>query len=176
MDERPLYPILLEQTWSSGGKTRWAAERMALELEGFEYLRRSHDNGTYPDPADMPADRPIYFTANTYCRFHYDTHEELLDLKGAAEILAEHELECPYIYEMLPQNPCKVPVYAVSFKKDMHLDVGVAAKTAAKVGGLRLVVDPGWHQDIRYKPAEVLERLFIEKRAAEKDREIEKKR
>lgn len=172
VDERPLYPILLEQTWCSGGKTRWAAERVARDIEGFEYLRRDH-NGGYRDPADTPVDTPIYFTANTYCQFHYDTHEELLDLKGAAELLAEHKWECPYNYDMLSRNPCRVPVYAVSFQKDMHLDVGVAARTAAKVGGLRLVVDPGWHQDIRYKPAEVLQRLFIERRAAQKEREIE---
>ncbi|KAJ4417679.1 hypothetical protein N0V82_006040 [Gnomoniopsis sp. IMI 355080] len=174
VDERPLYPIFLEQTWCSGGKTRWAAERVACEIEGFEYLRQK-DDGTYPDPAKTPSSTPIYFTANTYCRFHYDTHEELIDLKGAAEILADHEWECPYNYEMLANNPYKVPVYAVIFEKDMHLDVGVAATTAAMVGGLRLVVDPGWHQDIRYKPGEVLERLFIEKRAAEKEMEIEMK-
>ncbi|KAJ4394447.1 hypothetical protein N0V93_003665 [Gnomoniopsis smithogilvyi] len=172
VDERPLYPILLEQTWCSGGKTCWAAERVAKFLEGYEYLRLN-DDGTYPDPAETPADMPIYFTANTYCRFHYDTHEELIDLKGAAEILADYVWECPYNYEMLSSNPCKVPVYAVSFEKDMHLDVGVAATTAAMVGGLRLVVDPGWHQDIRYKPADVLGRLFLEKRAAEKEKEIE---
>lgn len=174
VDERPLYPILLEQTWCSGGKTRWAAERVAREIEGFDYLHMDH-NGGYRDPADTPADVPIYFTANTYCRFHYDTHEELVDLKGAAEILAEHDWECPYNYEMLSSNPCEVPVYAVSFEKDMHLDLGVAAKTAAKVGGLRWVVDPGWHQDIRYKPAEVLTRLFIEKSAAERERDMDRK-
>lgn len=172
IDERPLYPILLEQTWCSGGKTRWAAERVAQEIEGFNYLRLDHD-GQYLDPADTPANIPIYFTANTYCRFHYDTHEELVDLKGAAEILAEHDWQCPYNYEMLASNPCQVPVYAVSFEQDMHLDVGVAAKTAAKVGGLRLVIDPGWHQDIRYKPAEVLGRLFTEKRTAERERDTE---
>lgn len=174
VDERPLYSILLEQTWCSGGKTRWAAERVAREIEGFDYLRLNQD-GNYCDPSDTPADTPIYFTANTYCRFHYDTHEELIDLKGAAEILAEHEWECPYDYEMLARNPRQVPVYAISFKKDMHLDVGVAVKTAKKVGGLRLVVDPGWHQDIRYKPAEVLENLFLERRAAEKERRINNK-
>lgn len=174
VDERPLYPILLEQTWCSGGKTRWAAEHVAREIEGFGYLHMD-DDGNYRDPAGTPADAPIYFTANTYCRFHYDTHEELVDLKGAAEILAEHDWECPYNYEMLSSNSCQVPVYAVSFEKDMHLDVGVAARTAAKVGGLRLVVDPGWHQDIRYKPAEVLGRLFKEKRAAEMERDMERK-
>lgn len=159
VDERPLYPILLEQTWCSGGKTRWAAERVAREIPGFEYLRPDTD-GSYPDPWLTPIDQPIYFTANTYCRFHFDTHEELIDLKSTVEILAEHEWDCPYDYDRLATNPSNVPVYAVSFEKDMHLDVGVAAKTAGMVGGLRLVIDPGWHQDIRYKPAEVLENLF----------------
>ncbi|CAN8099660.1 unnamed protein product [Discula destructiva] len=167
VDERPLYPILLEQTWASGGKTRWAAEHVAREIKGFEYLQVNED-GNYCEPANLPADNRIYFTANTYCRFHYDTHEELVDLKGAAEILAEHDWECPYDYKMLAANPHNVPVYAISFEQDMHLDVGVAAETAAKVGGLKLVVDPGWHQDIRYRPAEVLENLFRE-RAMTKD-------
>lgn len=170
VDERPLYAILLEQTWCSGGKTRWAAERVARDIEGFDYLRLD-DDGQYFDPAATPAEKPIYFTANTYCRFHYDTHEELVDLKGAAEILAEHEWECPYNYEILARNPCRVPVYAISFEEDMHLDVDVAAETAKMVGGLRLLVDPGWHQDIRYKPAEVLENLFIARRLAEKQHE-----
>lgn len=170
VDERPLYPILLEQTWCSGGKTRWAAERVAREIAGFEYLRLDED-GRYRDPADMAADDIVYFTANTYCRFHYDTHEELVDLKGAAEVLAEHDWECPYNYKMLAANPQKVPVYAISFQKDMHLDVGVAAETAAKVGGLTLVVDPGWHQDIRYRPAEVLENLFRVRGKASTDSE-----
>lgn len=158
VDERPLYPLLLEQTWCSGGRTSWAAERVARELPGFEYLRRDA-RGAYPDPAAAtPPGRPIYFTANTYCRFHYDTHEELVDLAGAAERLAQHDWDCPYDYDRLAAN--EVPVYAVIFEKDMHLDPGVAVDTAAKVRGLRRVVDPGWHQDIRYKPAQVLENLF----------------
>ncbi|KAI3391131.1 hypothetical protein diail_7916 [Diaporthe ilicicola] len=159
IDERPLYPVLLEQTWCSGGPTRWAAERVAVKLEGFEYLK-ADSQGKYPDPSETPAERPIYFNANTYCRFHYDTHEELIDMKGAVEILAEHPWECSYDFEQLAENPLQVPVYAMSFLQDMHLDLGVSGQTAAKVGGLRLIEDPGWHQDIRYKPATVLERLF----------------
>ncbi|KAF3762754.1 alpha/beta-hydrolase [Cryphonectria parasitica EP155] len=159
IDERPLYPLLLEQTWCSGGPTRWAAERVARKIRGFEYLQASED-GTYPDPSLTATEHPIYFTANTYCRFHYDTHEELIELKEAAELLAEYDWECPYDFEKLMANPLGVPVYAISFERDMHLDVGVSARTAAMVGGLTLVIDPGWHQDIRYRPAEVLENLF----------------
>lgn len=159
VDERPLYPILLEQTWCTGGPTRWAAERVAAGLEGFEYLRVD-SHGRYPDPSETSVGRPIYFNANTYCRFHYDTHEELIDLKGAVEILAEHAWESSYDFEQLAKNPLQVPVYAMSFLQDMHLDLGVSGDTAAKVGGLCLVEDPGWHQDIRYKPAAVLEKLF----------------
>ncbi|PSR92269.1 Alpha/Beta hydrolase protein [Coniella lustricola] len=159
IDERPLYPILLEQTWCSGGPTRWAAERVARTIHGFEYLRANAD-GAYPDIALTPAEQPIYFNANTYCRFHYDTHEELIDLKAAVELLAEHDWECPYDYEKLRANRLAVPVYAIVFEQDMHLEAGVAAKTASMVGGLKVVIDPGWHQDIRYKPAEVLDNLF----------------
>ncbi|KAJ0107185.1 Alpha/Beta hydrolase protein [Diaporthe amygdali] len=159
VDERPLYPILLEQTWCSEGATRWAAERVASKLKGFEYLRMDSD-GNYPDPAQTPHGLPIYFTANTYCKFHYDTHEELIDLKGAAQILAEHPWECSYDFERLAENQLSVPVYAMSFVQDMHLDLGVAEDTAAKVGGLILVEDAGWHQDIRHKPSAVLEKLF----------------
>lgn len=169
VDERPLYPILLEQTWCSGGKTGWAAERIAREIPGFEYLQTDTD-GNYPDPWLTPTDQPIYFTANAYCRFHFDTHEELIDLKSTVEILAEHEWDCPYDFDKLSANPLNVPVYAISFEKDMHLDVGVAAKTAGMVGGLRLVIDPGWHQDIRYKPAEVLENLFRVRDKAQQER------
>lgn len=169
IDERPLYPLLLEQTWCSGNPTRWAAERVAREIPGFEYLR-TDKKGDYPDPSLTPAGQPIYFTANTYCRFHYDTHEELVDFKGAAERLAEHDWECPYDFDRLLANPLGVPIYAVSFQRDMHLDVGVAARTAAMVGGLRLVIDPGWHQDIRYKPAQVLENLFREREIAKEER------
>ncbi|KAL1850648.1 hypothetical protein Daus18300_012859 [Diaporthe australafricana] len=159
VDERPLYPILLEQTWCTGGPTNWAAERVAADLEGFEYLKID-SHGRYPDPSETSVGQPIYFNANTYCRFHYDTHEELVDLKGAVEILAEHPWESSYDFEQLAKNPLQVPVYAMSFLQDMHLDLGVSGDTAAKVGGLRLVEDPGWHQDIRHKPAAVLERLF----------------
>lgn len=168
VDERPLYPILLEQTWASGGKTNWAAERVARAIPGFEYLR-TDGQGNYPDPSLTPADQPIYFTANTYCRFHFDTNEELIDLKGAAELLHQKDWECPYDYDALAAN--KVPVYAVVFEEDMHLDAGVAEKTAAKVGGLRVVRDPGWHQDIRYKPAEVLDNLFRIRQQDRRDRE-----
>lgn len=157
IDERPLYPILLEQTWASGGQTNWAAERVVREIPGFEYLR-TDEQGNYPDPSLTPAHQPIYFTANAYCRFHFDTNEELIDLKGAAEILHRKDWECPYDYDALAANT--VPVYAIVFKEDMHLDVGVAEMTAAKVGGMQVVTDPGWHQDIRYKPAEVLDNLF----------------
>lgn len=168
IDERPLYPLLLEQTWCSGGPANWAAERVAREIPGFEYLR-ADERGEYPDPASTTTnDGPIYFTANTYCRFHYDTHEELMDLKGAAEILAQHDWECPYDFERLAAN--EVPVYAIIFEKDMHLDAGVAADTAAKVRGLRMVVDPGWHQDIRYKPTQVLENLFRVRNEARRER------
>lgn len=166
IDERPLYPLLLEQTWCSGGKTNWAAERVARDIPGFEYLR-TDPHGAYPDPSRTPAGQPLYFTANTYCRFHYDTHEALVDLRGAAEALAQHDWPSLYDYARLAAN--RVPVYAVIFEKDMHLDAGVAADTAAKVGGLRRVLDPGWHQDIRYKPAEVLDNLFRVRYAAEKD-------
>lgn len=157
VDERPLYPILLEQTWCSGGRTGWAAERVAREIPGFEYLK-TEPGGKYPDPSMMHPDQPIYLTANTYCRFHFDTHEELVDLKDAAEVLAEHEWECPYDYDKLAKN--RVPVYAIVFEQDMHLDSGVSIRTAEMVRGLQVVKDAGWHQDIRYKPAEVLENLF----------------
>lgn len=159
VDERPLYPILLEQTWCSGGSTRWAAESVARQLPGFQYLR-ADENGVYPDPSLTPDDQPIYFTANTYCRFHFDTHEELIDLKATVDLLSEHPWKCPYDFDKLRRNPLDVPIFAISFVQDMHLDLGVAGETAKKVGGLHLAIDPGWHQDIRHKPAAVLDNLF----------------
>lgn len=210
VDERPLYPLMLEQTWCSGGRTDWAAERVARDIPGFEYLRaydddddddhmqqngnnktennnnttntnnhnnhnhnaRTHHTYTYPDPSLTPPGRPIYFTANTYGRFHYDTHEALVDLRGAAEALARHPWPCPYDYARLAAN--RVPAYAVIFARDMHLDAGVAADTASRVGGLRRVLDPGWHQDIRHRAVEVLENLWkVRRRTAEEDGEGE---
>lgn len=166
VDERPLYPILLEQTWCSGGVTNWAAERIGEGLRGFEHLRKDKE-GKYLEPSYfLSVDAPVYFTANTYCRFHFDTHDGLLDLKKAAEILATDPWDCPYDYDRLKQN--QVPVYALSFVKDMHLDIGVAVGTAAKVGSLHLAIDEeNWHQEIRRDPQGTLERVFQIKEAVE---------
>ncbi|KAH8881477.1 alpha/beta-hydrolase [Thozetella sp. PMI_491] len=158
IDERPLYALLLEQTWCSSGATQWSAERVWRELPGFEYLKMD-ENGRYREPSTLPENQPIYLTSHVYGRFMFDTHEELFDFKGAAELLAAHEWESNYDEARLRQN--KVPVYAVSFVSDMHLDIEVARQTAAKVGNMRLIVDDvNWHQDLRHMPAEILGRLF----------------
>ncbi len=168
MDERPLYALLLEQTWCSGGATRWSAERIWRDLEGYEYLQKDAQ-GRYRDPASFPVDQPIYFTSHVFGEFTYDTHEELLDLKGVADILHNYEWECPYDYDRLAKN--RVPVYALSFASDMHLDISVARKTAHMVGNLYFEMDDmHWHQALRHIPVTIMCWLFEMKKYAEERR------
>jgi pimeloyl-ACP methyl ester carboxylesterase len=165
VDDRPLFPLMQEQTWASEGATRWSAERVGSEIPGYEALRLD-SNGQYLDPATFPLDQDIFFTDHSFCRFHYDTHEGLLELKGVAEILANYEWPCMYDYAKMKEN--KVPIYATSFTKDMHIDIGLSKKTADRVGNMHFFEDTvNWHQAVRSNPKAILRKLFAMKAEAE---------
>ncbi len=162
LDVLPLYGLLHEAIYCSGRgvSSRWAAQRVgAAEVAGFGWLGSGVvDVGGEEDAARFGKD--ILLSGEMIYPFMFDTFPELMEMKAAAQLLADYDAwEALYDEAALAAN--RVPVYAATYMDDLYVDYGLAKQTAAKVGGVRMYeTNSLYHNAIRARADEVMAQLF----------------
>ncbi|EFW99614.1 proline iminopeptidase [Grosmannia clavigera kw1407] len=156
LDSMPIYGILHEPIYcyDKGIASRWAAQRVAAEFEQFQWLEQSVIS---PVAEGQPHH---YFSGEMIYPFMFDTYPELMQIKEAANILAEYDdWEPLYDEKQLAEN--RVPVYAASYINDLYVDYELARETARKVGNIKVFeTNTLYHNAIRSRPDEVMAQLF----------------
>jgi pimeloyl-ACP methyl ester carboxylesterase len=152
-DTNPVYAILHEPIYcfAKGMASNWAAARVGSQLEDFLWTQ---------DESHISKGRPIYFTGEMIYPFHFDSYPELMEMKDAANILAEFDgWDDLYDASVLRRNT--VPAYAASYIDDMYVDYSFARETADMVAGIAVHETNGlYHNAVRAKAGEVLDQLF----------------
>jgi pimeloyl-ACP methyl ester carboxylesterase len=134
----PIYAILHEASWADGGATRWAAQRLL------------------PDAYD---ETPELFTGEHLFPWIFEDFGELAALKGAADLLAEHEWPRLYDPERLRDN--EVPAAAAIYANDMYVERAFSEETAGAIRGLRPWLTSEFeHNALRVDGDRVLGHLF----------------
>lgn len=156
-DDNIIYAILHEAIYNNGPNdtSNWASDRVAREQNLFSWLPSS-SNGT----TERNTSEPLLFAGENIFPFFFDTHPELIPLKGVANKLAEID-DWTYIYdkEQLAKN--EVPVYAATYVDDLYVDYEFSKDTAKLVKGTQ-----SWetnaipHSGLRSDSAAVLGALF----------------
>lgn len=158
-DMGPIYALLHEAIYCDkpGVASNWAAARVGSQLPQFSWL--PEPGKAAPKFALPPAGEPIFFAGEMVFPFHFDTFPELMELKDAAELLAEYDQwEELYDEEALGRN--EVPVYAASFVEDMYVDFELARETARKVKGIKVYeTNSLYHNALRAESEKVLAEL-----------------
>lgn len=160
-DVAPIYALLHEAIYccKPGVASNWAAARVGSRLSEFSWL--ATPGQVAPKFTIPPAGEPIFFSGEMVFPFHFETFPELVELKGAAELLAKYDQwEEVYDEEVLRKNQHEVPVYAASFVEDMYVDFDLARETAKMVGGIKVFeTNSMYHNAVRAKAEEVLGEL-----------------
>ncbi|KAI9376595.1 Alpha/Beta hydrolase protein [Aspergillus egyptiacus] len=145
LDTNILYAILHESIYCQGEASNWSADRLRSSNPGF----------------DITADAPeILFTGEMIYKDMFDSYNELRQVKEAAEILATIT-DWPALYDEAQLAKNEVPVYAATYMEDMYVHFEHAAKTAAKIKGLKqFITNVMYHNAIRSKSDEVFQQLF----------------
>ncbi|KAI0486194.1 alpha/beta-hydrolase, partial [Xylaria cf. heliscus] len=154
-DSAPIYTLLHEPCWCFGPGVagRWAAERVGLGIEEYQWLRKD-----WPGPASL-GDRPLYFSGEMIFPSHFETCSELVKMKDTAHILANYN-EWPSLYDIEQLGKNEVPVYAASYN-DMYVDAGLARVTASRIKGIKVFeTNVLFHGAMRSKPDDVFRELL----------------
>lgn len=147
-DNRPLYAVLHEAMYCSGEESQWAAQRVAADKQEFEWAGAKTElaagnkgwreilEGLCASPSNNKV--KIYFSGEMVYPFMFEDYGNLRSLSGVAALLADHKWSNPYDLARLAIN--QVPVYAISYESDMHVNEKLAQKTAELVNGIEHVV------------------------------------
>jgi pimeloyl-ACP methyl ester carboxylesterase len=134
----PIYAVIHEACYASGGTTRWSAERV------------------FPD--DL-RDDPTFLTGEHIYPWMFEDYGALRPLAEAAQILAEHEWPVLYDPPRLAEND--VPTAAAIYAEDLYVPRDFSEETAARVHGLRpWLTNEYEHDALRSNGQQVLGRLF----------------
>lgn len=123
-DTAPLFLLLHEAIYCSGGASNWAAQRVretTPEIAALFDAERAVEEG-----------RPVYFTGEMIFPWMFDELSLFAPLKECAEILAS--TAWPPLYDTAALARCDVPVAAASYLDDMYVDYDLAQETAALIG------------------------------------------
>ncbi|KAK6078758.1 proline iminopeptidase [Seiridium cupressi] len=155
-DKRPLYAVLHEAMYATSGYfTNWSAERVAAKLPQFRWARR--DSGgrewkqTLVDMCCLGDDTDkIYFSGEMIYPFFFSTHRALRPLWSVANALANGTWTADLYDRSLEWNT--VPVQAISYQSDMHVNPTLSQETANHVKGIRhQVLDTLTHNSTTYQ-------------------------
>lgn len=140
-DNRPLYAVLHEAMYCSNEASDWSAQKVARDLEKFEWAgaeTESESNDILANRCASDENVRIHFSGEMVYPFMFEDYGYLQPLAGAARELANHEWSDPYDLDQLANNG--VPVYAISYKSDMHVNEELSQDTANLVNGIEHVV------------------------------------
>ncbi|KAK6199722.1 hypothetical protein LQW54_009976 [Pestalotiopsis sp. IQ-011] len=145
-DNRPLYAVLHEAMYCSGKASQWIAQEVARDLKisnskQFEWAgaeTESESNAILAKLCASDDNVRIHFSGEMVYPFMFKDYGYLRPLAGVAQELAKHEWNKPYNMAQLNKN--QVPVYAISYKSDMHVNEELSQNTAAWVKGIEHVV------------------------------------
>ncbi|KAI0139777.1 Alpha/Beta hydrolase protein [Pestalotiopsis sp. NC0098] len=146
-DNRPLYAVLHEAMYCSGEESQWAAQRVAADKQEFEWAgaktELAADKKGWRDILEglcaSPYDKvKIYFSGEMVYPFMFEDYGNLRSLSGVAALLADHKWSNPYDLDQLANN--EVPVYAISYESDMHVNEELSQNTAKLVNGIEQAV------------------------------------
>jgi pimeloyl-ACP methyl ester carboxylesterase len=134
----PIYAVIHEACYATGGATRWSAERV------------------FPPES---RDDPTFLTGEHVYPWMFEDYSALRPLAEAAEILAEHEWPRLYDPQGLAEND--VPAAAAIYAEDMYVERAFSEETAASIRGLRpWVTNEYEHDGLRSEGGRVLGRLL----------------
>lgn len=154
-DNNIIYAILHEAIYTDGpgDVSNWASDRVARDLNLFSWLS---SNGSVP----ANSSEPLLFSGENIFPSFFDTHDELIPLKGVANKLAAIDDWTPiYDKEQLARN--EVPVYAASYIDDLYVDYEFAKDTAELVKNTKTwETNAIQHSGLRSNTAEVLAALW----------------
>lgn len=155
-DNRPLYAVLHEAMYCTGKHpSEWVAQRMAAAMDGFEWAgpepepRETDEKGKKPKEAwrtileglcasSNNDEVKIYFSGEMVYPFMFKDYANLRPLYKVAKLLAKHKWSDPYDLHQLANN--EVPVYAISYKSDMHVNELMSRDTVSSVNDIEHVV------------------------------------
>eukprot|EP00892_Ulva_mutabilis_P003289 jgi/Ulvmu1/1331/UM011_0059.1 len=149
-DTNPLYAVIHESCYTSGGATRWAAQRIRDTL-----FSKAFD----PEGA-ANSERPFYFTGEMVFPSYFEDFASLRPFTEVAGLLHETEdWSSLYDSEQLQRNT--VPTAAAVYVEDMYVDFNLSLETAAQIKGIRMwSTNEYQHSGIRDDGAVILERLL----------------
>jgi pimeloyl-ACP methyl ester carboxylesterase len=156
-DTNIIYAILHEAIYCDGpgSVSEWAANRTGKSLKEFSWLN-PQDAGARA----LAAKEPLYFSGEMVFPHHFETYPELVELKEAAEKLAQFDA-WPALYDNEKLRKNEVPVYAASYVEDMYVDYDFARETAKLVKGTKVFeTNVLYHSALRSRSDEVLRNLF----------------
>ncbi|ETS87506.1 hypothetical protein PFICI_01334 [Pestalotiopsis fici W106-1] len=134
-DRRPLYAVLHEAMYCRGAASNWSAQRVARSMPEFSWagVGREISELLLGSQCKQESDEyKIYFSGEMVYPFMFEDYDALVPLAGVAEALARHVWVDPYNDEALHHN--QVPVYALSYESDMHVNTELAKATAGVIG------------------------------------------
>lgn len=132
---RPLYAALHESIYASTtpGGTRWAADRLAQDREGFEL--------------DAPAaGGPWYFTGEHIFRSLFEEDPVLRPLLAAADLLAQED-SWPEVYLPEVLRQVETPIAAAIYYGDMFVPRELSLATAEMLPGVRTLITNEFQHD-----------------------------
>ncbi|KAM7206674.1 alpha/beta-hydrolase [Rhypophila sp. PSN 637] len=160
-DTNPIYAILHEPIYcfKRGVASNWAAFKVGKQFKNFAWLAPEEHLASPPTYSSDDDDVP-YFSGEMVFPDHFESYPELVDMREAAEILAEtDDWDELYDEEQLRRN--EVPVYAASFVDDMYVDFELARETARIVKGCQVFeTNRMYHNAVRARTDEVIGQLF----------------
>lgn len=133
----PMYAVLQEACWADGETTRWSAQRtLPAEVESEGLLTGEH---VYP--------------------WMFEDYAALAPLRGAAQLLAEHEWPRLYDPDTLSHN--EVPCAALIYVEDMYVERSFSEETASQIRGLApWITNEYEHNGLRVAGERILSRLL----------------
>jgi pimeloyl-ACP methyl ester carboxylesterase len=147
----PLYALLHEACYaqeSTGGATRWAAQRVREEFPRFDAV------------AALDGDAPVLFTGEMIYPWMFDTDPVLRPLRETADLLAERD-SWPDLYDVERLRANEVPAAAAIYHDDMYVEREDSLVTAGTIRGLRpWITNEYEHSALRTDGVRLLDRLI----------------
>ncbi|KAH8200148.1 hypothetical protein TruAng_005660 [Truncatella angustata] len=143
-ERRPLYAVLHEAMYCRVNEaSAWAAERAALELPEYAWAVRDAVSGRswrqdLLAKCNTDGAVQIYFAGEMVFQWMFEEYCHLIPLRNVAENLAEYRWEANMYPESILQ--ARKPIWAVSYRSDMHVDADFSSETANMIDGIQHAV------------------------------------
>jgi pimeloyl-ACP methyl ester carboxylesterase len=151
----PLYALLHEACYaqeSTGGATRWSAQRVRGEFPEFDAV------------AALDGGAPVLFTGEMIYPWMFDTDPVLRPLRETADLLAERD-SWPDLYDAELLRANEVPTAAAVYHDDMYVEREHSLRTAGTIRGLRpWITNEYEHSALRTDGVRLLDRLIAKAR------------